>query len=290
MSPALLDGKLTPWSRLWLLLLPLSGCTPAPLSDTAQVLAKVGTTEITALQYEYTLNRMGLHNPTPEVQQEVMQKLIDRELAVQQAERLQLDRQPEWVLAQAEARRDLMAKAYADQLTSQAEKPDENQLLRFYHQHPELFEARRIYHLQEAAIPANLPQLAELRRRLEQGQEMGPSLVWLHSQGVEFHEQAVIRAAEQLPLEIVPRLQQAKAGETLFFSTPRGVLLYQIISLQSAPIAWEQARPLIADHLAKQTGKIMLESELSQLRHQTPVVISAAPIPASTGNSAKATP
>ena len=232
--------------------------------DATQVIARVDDAEISMWQYNHALQRAGVTLPSPAVKKELAAKLVDRELALQAALAAKIDRQPEVMLQLDEARRDVLA--WAEQTARDASRPDDNTAARYFKEHPELFSERRIYRLREAALPADLKQLDEVKSRLLAGMSMDQVTTWLRSQQVSFNEQRVIRAAEQLPIEALPRLQAASEGQAVFFETPRGVLLYQVLGVESAPVSWENARPIILDYLRRQAGKHVVQSESDRLR------------------------
>ena len=234
--------------------------------DATQVIARVDDAEISMWQYNHALQRAGVTLPSPAVKKELAAKLVDRELALQAALAAKIDRQPEVMLQLDEARRDVLARAWAEQTARDASRPDDNTAARYFKEHPELFSERRIYRLREAALPADLKQLDEVKSRLLAGMSMDQVTTWLRSQQVSFNEQRVIRAAEQLPIEALPRLQAASEGQAVFFETPRGVLLYQVLGVESAPVSWENARPIILDYLRRQAGKHVVQSESDRLR------------------------
>ena len=87
-----------------------------------QVAAKVGSEEISVHQINQVLSRTNTGGASPEAVQamgkEVLEKLIDQQLAVDQATENKLHRSPE-VVAQIEAaRRDILARAYIQQVSA----------------------------------------------------------------------------------------------------------------------------------------------------------------------------
>lgn len=250
------------------LLVGLTGCDGFSLAsgDTTQVVARVNGSEISMLQFSHALERVGVEAPNSAVRKEVANKLVERELALQQALEAKLDRRPEVMLRLEEARRDVLARAWAEQVASQGEQPSPDAAARYFAEHPALFAERRIYRLREAAIAADVPQLGAARQRFARGASMAEVSAWLREQKVAFNEQVVIRAAEQLPIAALPRLATATEGETVFFESPRGIIVYQVISAQPAPVGWAAALPVIVDYLAKQAGKRAVEAEMRRLR------------------------
>lgn len=251
----------------------LPACSSRNDADIAtQVVARVGSSEISMLQFNHALKNIGVPVPGEPIRREVADKLVDRELAVQQALMEKLDRQPEILLQLEEARRDILARAYAERIAATAAKPDENEAARYYAQHPELFAERKIYRLREAALPGDIKELPEVKNRLAQKQPLEQVLAWLREQKVSFNEQVVIRAAEQLPIESLPALNATKEGQTMLFVSPRGVIAYKVLAIQPAAVSWDTAKPIVRDYLSKQSGKRAVEAEMSHLRGITPII------------------
>jgi EpsD family peptidyl-prolyl cis-trans isomerase len=258
----------------------LIGCsdnrgTLSGLDEPSQVVARVNGEEISLLQYRRALNLARVKRPTPGVHQEVIGKLVDRELAVAQARELRLDRQPDVLVELEEARRDVLARSWARRVAAAAQQPDDSLAARYYAENPELFAERRIFHLREVAIRSDGDHYSETRSRLAGGEPIEETLSWLKAQGVPLKEQVVIRAAEQLPIDTLPRLSTTATGRPAYFETPRGLLIYEVLDRRDAPLDWDKARPVILEHLARQTGKAAVVAEKRRLRALADIEYSA---------------
>jgi EpsD family peptidyl-prolyl cis-trans isomerase len=249
-------------------MLAIAGCGQTGFGGdgATQVIARVNGSEISQLQFANALERAGITTPSKPVRQEVATKLVDRELAIQQALASELDRRPEVMLALQEARRDVLARAWAESVAAEAARPSDNQVAQYYAKHPELFAERKIYRLREATLSADSPRLAETKARFARGSSLEQVAAWLRQAKVPFNAQIVIRAAEQLPIEALPRLGAARVGETVLFETPRGIIAYELLDAQAAPVKWEAARPIIVEYLARQTAKHAVEAQMQRLR------------------------
>jgi len=82
----------------------------------------------------------------------------------------------------------------------------------------------------------------------------------------------VIRAAEQLPIEALPRLARALPADTVLFESPRGIVAYRVLDAQRAPIAWPEAQRTIADYLRRQQGTAAVRREMARLRASGEIV------------------
>jgi EpsD family peptidyl-prolyl cis-trans isomerase len=260
-----------------LLTLLLTGCSPAGL-DESQVLARVNQDEISVHQFNFALGKQAPKVLGQADRIALLEKLIDRQLAVQQAQILELERHPEVMMRLEEARRDILAAVYAEHLAVGVRAPDNETAARYYADHPGLFAERRIYRLREITLAADAPALAETRARLARRDEPAGLLAWLEEQPGGFSDQRVIRAAERLPVEIADRLVTVEPGDIIAFERADGLAIYQLESAEKAPVSWQEAAPIIRAHLQKQNQKAALGNELQRLRAQGTIQRNLAPL------------
>src|SRR6185369_1599295 len=101
---------------------------------------------------------------------EKLDRVIDRELLVQQAQQLGLDRDPEVARKVEEARRQVLAQAWLDRAAARDNRSSAAETAKFYDENPALFAQRRIYRFQElvVSVPADKvdPQLNLIRGEL----------------------------------------------------------------------------------------------------------------------------
>jgi EpsD family peptidyl-prolyl cis-trans isomerase len=261
----------------------LSGCSEPAGEQPTQVVARVGSTEISLLQLDLAMQAERSRAGSDVNRELIVGKLIDRELAVQQALARKLDRQPEVLLRLEEMRREILAGAYAEQLAAGLPRPTEQAIRVFYADHPELFAQRRIYRLRQLVIPASSPQLPQAKERLVARQPLAEIAAWLTRENAAFTQQDVLRAAEQVPLETVRKLHALTEGQVAIFEAPQAVYVYQLLGFQSAPLDLAAATPLIAGHLARQEGDRAMRAELKTLRASSSIEVIGLPAARSTG-------
>lgn len=249
----------------FLLCLLLAGCGKARLEG-SQVVARVDGDDISVHQLELAISRAQGGNPAPIDRETMLDKLIDRQLAQRQALAQKLDRRPAVMLRLEEARRDVLAAAYAEEIATRHQPPDEQAVASFYAEHPALFAERKIYRLRELSVPREASALLELKARLERKENFEQTLAWLQRQPGNFGDQLVLRSAEQLPIELTEGLSRVGPGESITFSFARGLVVYQVLATQPAPLPWAAAQPLIREHLRKQHETLWLRQELQHLR------------------------
>lgn len=286
----------------------LSGCTPGSDPKTASpVAAKVNGDEITVQQIEQALSRAG---NIPDAQQkqaqkQMLERLIDQQLLVQQAVQKKLDRDPHVMALVDAAKRQIFAQAYLEQMVQGAPRSTAQQVKAFYLEHPELFEDRRLYRLKEIAIaapPDIQPQLRAEVARLEEQRDKTKTLpqlaLWLKSHDLKFQTNLSVQAAEQLPSELIGKIHQMKDGDLLVVPRGNAVVVTQLDRSQRAPLTEEQATPYI-EQILQHRKRLDLSSEtLSRLRTSAKVEYvgefekragNAAPSPAEATSQPKST-
>ncbi len=274
-------------SAIMALTLLVSGCNGKDAQTlTTQVAAKVGSEEISIHQINQVLSRSTMAISAPQSVQalraDVLEKLIDQQLVVEQAIEARLHRSPE-VLAQIDAaRREVLARAYVQQLTNTIPKPAIEESRKYFRDHPQLFSERRVFSLQEIQLTPDSGVAEQVREQLAGGKSMGDVAAWLKAHDIPFGSGAVTRAAEQIPLDLLARLQAFKDGQSAIVETPRGVTVLRITSSQAAPVTEEAALPRIEQFLMNQRGAEALGQTMKRLRAKATVIYS--------GDFAKAAP
>jgi EpsD family peptidyl-prolyl cis-trans isomerase len=236
----------------------------------SQVAVKVNSDEITVHQVNAVLARaqdITVEDPAL-AKREVVEKLIGQELARQQAVVKKLDRSPEVVQAIEAARAEILARAYLQQVGAAQAGPTPEEVGRYYTEHPELFAARRLYALEEASFPPRADLVAELRARVAGANSLQEIVDWLSSQQVRVSLSRGTRAAEQIPLDMLPVLKQMNDGEMRVLERGGRSHVVRLVASKPAPMQEETARPRIEKFLAnRRAGELML-AELKRLRRQ----------------------
>ena len=233
-----------------------------------QAAARVNKEEISADQVKSMLARAG-NVPEEEAKQasrQILERLIDQELLVQQARAKKLDSDPRVVQAIDAATREILSRAYLEQAATAAAKPSEQEIKDYYDKHPELFKSRRIYNLREIAINAKEDFMPALQAQMGKAKSLNDIVDWLKSNNVQFATNAGVKPAEQLPLDLLPKFHQLKDGQTAVIPTPSGLLVVQLVSSQSQPLDEKQAAQFIEQFLTNQKRTEAASGDLKKLR------------------------
>ncbi len=249
---------------------PLSGCNDdkSGSKGATQVAAKVNGAEISVHQINSVLSKAtGITNENAaKARKEVLDRLVDQQIAVEQAIARKLDRNPEVLLNIEAARREILARAYLEQIAAAQPKATEDEIKKYYDEHPDLFAKRRIYNMQELAIAKTEMPLDELKALVTSGKPMEEIAAWLKSKNIPARGNAGVRPAEQLPLELLPKLAQMKDGQTALIDGPQQAFIMRIVASQSAPVDEAAAKPRIQQFLQNQRNGKAVAEEMKKLK------------------------
>lgn len=248
------------------------GCGGADGSNVAppsQIALKVNGDEITARQIDLVAQQqqrdaMGDREDTS--QQQAIQRLIDQQIAVQNAHRLKLDRDPDTVQRVEQARREVLASAFLDTVANKAPRPSEAEIRRYYDAHPGLFADRRVYTLQRAQVQAPADEIAALQARADRAGSFGEVAAWLRAERVGFTVDSLSQPAEALPLAIVDRLATLARGRSIALPRPGGAWVLTVVGAQPAPRSFEDARADIEQFLSANAMRDAVLSAERRLR------------------------
>ena len=257
-------------------LLVLGGCgnkNPEEKKVATQVAAKVNKEEISVHQINNVIARAGSVKPeqAKQASRQVLDKLIEQELLIQQAIEKKLDRDPRVMQAIEASRREILAKAYLEQVAGNAAKPDDATVKSFYERNPALFSQRRVYNLQEVLIAAKPEQAAAIQEQVQQSRSMTDLVKYLKDSNIQFTTNAGVKSAEQLPMEILPKLHELKDGQTAVLPSSAGLTLVHIAGSQQRPLDEASARPFIEQFLTNQKRAETATAEIRQLKEKAKI-------------------
>ena len=238
-------------------------------SGTTQVAARVNGDEITVHQINALLTKAPETAPASAAsrKQQALERLIDQQLAVQQALRRKLDRSPEVVQALAQARAEILGRALADEIARAQAKPTPEETKKYYTAHPELFAERRLFAIEEIALGPQQELPEGLGEFVAKSRSMREIAAWLKSKEVTYAENRGVRAAEQVPLEHLPRLHAMKEGEIkLVDGAPGPARIIRLVAAKAAPVDEKTAAPRIQQFLFNRRVHEELDKEMKHAK------------------------
>ena len=248
--------------------LALAACGDKKEKAASQTAAKVNKEEVTVHQINFVLQQQrGLKPEQADgASKQILERLIDQELAVQKADEMKLDRDPRVVQQLEAVKREVLARAYAEKVGEAAAKPTPEDIKKYYDENPALFSQRRVYSLQEIQIEAAADQVPALRAKLGEVRNIPEFVEHLKTTGLRFAGNQAVRTAEQLPLASLKTFAAMKDGQALLNPTPNGAVVIVLASSRPQAVSEEQARPAIEQFLLNDRKRKLLEDDRKALR------------------------
>ena len=247
----------------------LAACGGGAKSDKAsQTAAKVNKEEITVHQINFVLQRQqGLKPEQAEAaSKQVLERLIEQELAVQKGQELKIDRDPKVVQQIEAAKREIIARAYVERIGESISKPTAEEVSKYYNEKPALFKDRRIFSLQELAIETTPDQFGAIREKLQSSKSMAEFAEFLKTNNIRFNGNQAVRAAEQLPLAGLDAISRMKDGDSAVTQTPTGMTVLFLVGSRSQPVDEARAKPAIEAFLGNQRKSEQVQKDIKALR------------------------
>jgi EpsD family peptidyl-prolyl cis-trans isomerase len=270
--------------------LALTACSKQDKSGaSSQVVARVNDTEISVHQVQAVLEAQ------PALAQQlgdaasarVLDSLIEQELAAQAARKAGLDNSPKLLQAMELAKRELLARAYQDQLAQKAGLPDTQSVDRYYDEHPELFANRKQYFLQESVAqvpPDQRPAIKAKIEALEGVQQVNAVMAdFPHSNRNQ------VQIADAIPAGLLKQLAYLKDGRSLVLPRPDGLSVLTLLKTEPAPLSRQETTRAITAVLTNQKKRDLVQAGMADLRKDAKVQrMDAASVPAAAPSAAQA--
>ena len=246
----------------------LAGCGDKKDKAASQTAARVNKDEITVHQINFVLQQQ--RNLRPEqvdaASRQILERLVDQQLALQKADEMKVDREPRVVQQLEAARREILARGYLEKVGEAAAKPTPEEIKKYYDDKPALFKDRRIYSIQEISIEAKPEQLPVLRDKLAAAKSVNEFLEYLKASDIRFAGNQAVRAAEQLPMNSLESFSRMKDGQAAVVPSANGMQVVVLAGSRSQPVGEEQARPAIEQYLLNDRKRKLVEEDMKALR------------------------
>ena len=246
----------------------LVGCGDKKEKSASQTAAKVNKDEITVHQINFVLQQQRGLKPeqADAASKQILERLIDQQVALQKAEDQKIDRDPRIVQAVEAARREIVARAYLEKVGENAPKPSPDEIKKYYDDKPALFRERRVYSIQEITIDAKPEQVTELRDALTAAKNVNDFIEFLKAKDYRFNGNQAVRAAEQLPLSSLDAISKMKDGQAALVPSPTGVQVVVVAGSRLQPVNEEQAKPAIEQFILNERKRKLIEDDMKSMR------------------------
>jgi len=233
-----------------------------------QVAAKVNGDEISVHQINFALARLGAIQKGKEAEagRQVLKGLVDQQILVQQALDKRLDRNPNVLQAIEAAKHQILAQAFLEQMLQKLVKPTDAEIHDYYAKFPDLFANRRIYKFGEVSMAGGATQMDKVKQLLTGTKSLEEFAGKLRAENIAFKTVSYIKAAEELPMTMLPKFSKMANGEVAIIPSGDSLNVLQLQDSKNQPLTEEQAKPIIENFLTGQKRKALLEAEMKKLR------------------------
>lgn len=242
-------------------------------ADSGQIVAQVNDSEISIHQVEAMLagqpavaEQLGADGP-----RRALDSLIDQELAAQAARQAGLDKSPRVLQAMELAKREVLARAYQDQLAEKVIMPDTEAVNRYYDAHPELFSKRRQYTLQEMVVKAPADKAAELKSKVEKLPSVAAVNALVNDSGLPNTRRNSVQWAEGVPMDLLAQLAYLKDGQSVGVLRKDGVVILTLLHAEEVPMSSGQASDAIQAALLANARRELVQKGMEALRQKAKV-------------------
>ena len=244
-----------------LILLAAGGCHK---QTGGQVVAVVNGDEITQQQLNAELRGANLPQGADKkaVLSQVLQKLVERQLLVQQAKSEGIDKSPEYLEQVRRAQDNLALNLLAAKLSKKIALPDNAAITQFISANPTLFVARKRYALDQIvfAVPANA---AKIVHDLQPAHTLDDVAGVLSANGIKFTRGKGQLDSASVPPEFANRIAALPAGEPFVVPSNGRMVASVITSATTTPTPAEQAAPAAMNLLRQKAVSNAMQARLA---------------------------
>lgn len=260
-----------PWyAVLFPVAVALGGCSDAPEPvASGEVAARVNDAAISLRQVDQAM-AAAAEGLSPEqlgdARDAVLESLIDEELMVQKARARRLDHTPEVSREIEAARRQILARAYLEQVTAVDPRPSSVEIRKFYASHRALFAERRIYSFHQFEVQVRPERMRALVEIAENAHSVEAIVAALGRERLSFSSAAAVLPAEQLPFDRLGGFAGLKPGDNLLTPGDTGAQLVHLVGVRPQPLDEAAARPVIEQFLMNRERLELARDEAARLR------------------------
>lgn len=244
----------------------LSSCQSQHNSESSQVLARVNNEEITVHQLNAeSLKIYHSSQPQPLEQDKVIEHLIENTLFKQALFQENLNRKLAFVPSIANATTEAYAEVYKSYLMRDLPPPTTNEILQYQQSHPEYFERRQLFAVNEIKIVSDL-SIYDVEFLAFKAKNFAKAIDWLHEHKVNFVNYHHFLTTDQLHAAFFQKNKQLAVDAMIVFNEAGNIHLQAIKPMMPAPIAEADAFFIAKERLMNKRRDDKISNELAGLK------------------------
>lgn len=241
----------------------IAGCSKKP---TDQVVAIVNGEEISLPELNAELGNAQVPAGVDKkiVQQQLLQRLVDRRLLAQAAKDQGLDRDPAFIVEQRRVMESLLVEKLAKRTNDTIPVPTAADIDKFMAGNPSLFSGRQLYGVDQIAFQT--PADASKLRALEPAKTMTEVTAVLQQLGIKFQRANRVVDSATVPPEQMQKILSLPKGEPFVVPSQGQVTVNVITGGKAEPLPDTQARAMAVRALRAQSLAKLGEARLKEAR------------------------
>jgi peptidyl-prolyl cis-trans isomerase C len=241
----------------------LAGCSKKP---TDQVVAVVNGEEISLPELNAELGTAQVPEGVDKkaVQQQLLQRLVDRRLLAQSAKEQGLDRDPAYIVEQRRVQESLLVEKLAKKTNDSIPVPTAADIDKYISGNPTMFAGRQLYTVDQLAFatPADVSKL----RALEPAKTMDQVIAVLRGMGIGFQRANRVVDSATVPPEQMNKITSLPKGEPFVVPSNGQVTVNVITGGRAEALPDTQARQVAVRLLRSQSLAKLGEARLKEAR------------------------
>jgi EpsD family peptidyl-prolyl cis-trans isomerase len=247
-------------------LLILTGCSGQQSSSVnSAVLAKVNGDEISAYTLQNELKASQQNADDRAVAKKVFAGLVDRQLLVQEALKLDLERAPEVIQAIESAKAKIYAQAYLSKKIAKLSPASESEINQYIESHPDKFRHRKVFKMQDVVF-ANDQSLLDLPSVEKEVLTLTELKTILSTKGITFETGGSQLFTDRLPDHVLNKIKPMKKGDLLFLHSNNNIIVKSIEDVVEQPMPEKSAHLFASRLLNQQKQQEFVTQEIARLK------------------------
>lgn len=233
---------------------------------TSQSIVRINGDEITMYQLNNELQRL---NPKPDQLEAatklVTSALIDRQILIQEAKKVDIDRKPRVVQAIESAKMQIISQSYLEDKISLKAKPSAPEISDYRSQHADIFTQRKIFTLDEISFKVEASHAQEVALLIDSAKSIEDVVLWLNNHQSKYTQNRSEHASESIPPLLLAKLEKMATGEIMSTHANETTSVLRLINVEDAAISEVDAKPIIEQILFNQKRAVIIDSEMKRL-------------------------
>jgi peptidyl-prolyl cis-trans isomerase C len=229
-----------------------------------QTVAVVNNDEITASDLNAALSGTATNANSKDARNASLEKLIDRQLLVQQARSDGLDKSPEYLNQVRRASDDLLITMLISRKVNTAQVPSAEEISAFEASHPGMFANRETWTLDQIIFP--IPKDPAVSAKLSAAKTLDDVVQALTAAGIQYTRANRKIDTALFPQEAYAQIAKAKPGEPFIAPGPDKAVANLITNREPNPLVGDQARAVALDAIRRARADGIAQDRVKELR------------------------